>query len=206
CIYVTGHPAVGGDASDDLQRIADAGSSVAHSPLTFARRGEALRTLPRYLDHGITVGIACDHWPADIIQEMRLAWFMGKHTNRTADRPTALEVFTAATVGSAKALGRDDLGRLAPGARADIVCIDLSRYRYGPILDPVRSLVTCGQGEDVDTIFVDGRLVMEGGRVLRADEAALRAAAPGILRSMERAASQRDPQGRTSSSILGLPR
>ena len=89
CIFISGHPDVGGDPDRDLKLIADAGSSVAHSPLPFARMGEALYTLPRYLDHGITVGIGCDIWPADIIAEMRLAWFLGKHTNRTAERPTA---------------------------------------------------------------------------------------------------------------------
>ena len=131
--------------------------------MPFARTGEALYTLPRYLDHGITVGIGCDIWPADIIAEMRLAWFLGKHTNRTAERPTAMEVFTAATVGSADALGRSDLGRLAEGALADVVCIDLSRYHFGPVLDPVRALITCGTGQDVDAVFVGGEpVVVEG--------------------------------------------
>ena len=202
CIFITGHPDVGGDPDRDLRLIADAGSSVAHSPLPFARTGEALYTLPRYLDHGITVGIGCDIWPADIIAEMRLAWFLGKHTNRTAERPTAMEVFTAATVGSADALGRSDLGRLAEGALADVVCIDLSRYHFGPVLDPVRALITCGTGQDVDAVFVGGEPVVWEGRVLNADEDALRAAAPGILQSMLRAASERDPLGRTAESVL----
>ena len=204
CIYISGHPAVGGDPDRDLKIIADAGSSVAHSPLPFARRGEALHTLPRYLDHGINVGIGCDIWPVDIIEEMRLAWFLGKHTNKTAERPSCMEVFTAATAGSANAMGRDDLGRLAPGACADIVCVDMSRYHYGPVLDPVRSLVAFGKGQDVDTIFVDGQRIVEGGNVLNADEEALRAAAPGILRKLAQAASERDPMHRTIESILGL--
>lgn len=204
CIFITGHPAIGGDPDRDPRLIADAGSSVAHSPLPFARMGEALYTLPRYLDYGITVGIGCDIWPADIIGEMRLAWFLGKHTNRTAERPTCMEVFTAATAGSADALGRRDLGRLAPGARADIVCVDLSRYHFGPVVDPVRALVTCGTGQDVDTIFVDGRPVVEAGQVLNTDEQQLREAAPGILRRMLRAAAERDPQGRTIESILQM--
>jgi cytosine/adenosine deaminase-related metal-dependent hydrolase len=202
CIYISGHPAIGGDPDRDLRLIAEAGSSVAHSPLPFARTGEALYTLPRYLDHGITVGIGCDIWPADIIAEMRLAWFLGKHTNQTSDRPTCLEVFTAATVGSANALGRQDLGRLAEGARADIVCIDLSGYHVGPILDPIRSLITCGTGQDVDTVFVDGRMIVKGGRVLNADEEKLRTAAPHILDRMLKAATERDPMGRTAEALL----
>jgi cytosine/adenosine deaminase-related metal-dependent hydrolase len=202
CIFITGHPAVGGDPNRDLSLIAAAGSSVAHSPLPFARRGEALHTLPRYLDNGITVGIGCDIWPADIIAEMRLAWFIGKQTNQTANRPTCLEVFTAATIGSADALHRDDLGRLTEGAKADIVCIDMSGYHFGPVLEPIRSLITCGTGQDVDTIFVDGKMVVEGRKVLNVDEDALRNAAPGVMRSMIKAAEERDPLGRTADSML----
>jgi len=55
----------------------------------------------------------------------------------------------------------------------------------------------------VDTIYVDGRMVVEGGHVLNANEDKLRAAAPGILRKLHKAASERDPTGRTPESILG---
>jgi 5-methylthioadenosine/S-adenosylhomocysteine deaminase len=204
CVFVDDHPAVGGHSDRDLKLIADAGSSVAHAPLAFARRdAEALHTLPRYLDHGINVGIGCDIWPGDIISEMRLAWLMGKHANQTVERPTCREVFHAATVGSADALLRSDLGRLAPGAKADIVCVDLSGYHFGPVLDPVRALVSFGTGQDVDTIYVDGRLTVSGGNVLNANEEELRAAAPGIMRKLHQAAAERDPVGRTAESILG---
>jgi len=205
CVFVDDHPSVGGDSDHDLKLIADSGSSVAHAPLAFARRdAEALHTLPRYLDYGINVGIGCDIWPGDIIDEMRLAWLMGKHANRTVDRPTCMEVFTAATVGSADALQRSDLGRLAAGAKADIVCADLAGYHFGPVLDPVRALVSFGSGRDVDTVYVDGRKIVEGGNVLNADEEKLRSAAPGIMHKLHQAASERDPLGRTAESILSL--
>jgi 5-methylthioadenosine/S-adenosylhomocysteine deaminase len=205
CVFVDDHPAIGGDSGRDLRLIAESGSSVAHSPLAFARRdAEALHSLPRYLDNGINVGLGCDIWPADIITEMRLAWLMGKHANGTVDRPTCLEVFTAATAGSADALRRDDLGRLSPGARADIVCVDLSGYHFGPVLDPVRALVSLGTGQDVDQVYVNGRLIVDGGQALNADEDKLRAAAPGIMRKLHAAATERDPLGRTPASILGM--
>jgi cytosine/adenosine deaminase-related metal-dependent hydrolase len=161
-------------------------------------------SLPRYLDHGVNVGIGCDIWPSDIIEEMRIAWFMGKHANGTAERPTCLEVFTAATVGSADALGRGDLGRLAPGARADLVCVDLSGYHFGPVIDPIRSLVALGKGQDVDAVYVDGRLVVDGGLVVNSDMARLQAAAPVIHNSLSKAVGERDPLGRTPESLLGL--
>jgi cytosine/adenosine deaminase-related metal-dependent hydrolase len=204
CVFVDDHPAVGGNSDRDLRLIAEAGSSVAHAPLAFARRdAEALHSLPRYLDYDINVGLGCDIWPGDIITEMRLAWLMGKHANRTVDRPSCQEVFHAATVGGADALERDDLGRLAAGAKADIVCVDLSGYHFAPVLDPVRALVSFGTGQDVDRVYVDGHLIVSGGNVLSADEDKLRTAAPGILRKLHAAASERDPQGRTVEEILG---
>lgn len=203
CIFVSGHPAIGGDPNRDLKLIAAAGSPVAHSPLPFARMGEALYTLPRYLDAGITVGIGCDIWPADIISEMKLAWFLGKQTNGTPDRPTCHELFHAATVGSANALQRSDLGRLAAGAKADIVCVDLSGFHFGPVIDPIRSLIVFGTGQDVDAVFVDGKQVVADGAVIHADEAKLRAAAPAIQQQLFQVASERDPLGRTVETILG---
>src|SRR5947199_7165284 len=83
---------------------------------------------------------------------------------------TAADVFGAATLGGARALGRDDLGRLAPGAKADVVVVDLGKLRIGPYRDPIRALVQCGTGDDVEQVWVDGRVVVEGGRVLGVDQ------------------------------------
>lgn len=203
CIYISGHPKVGGDSMRDLAILAETGTSVAHSPLPFARGGNALHTLPRYLEHGVNVGIGCDIWPADIIAEMRLAWFIGKLANNTAEKPSAMDVFHASTVGSADALGRTDLGRLEVGARADIVCIDLSKYHYGPVIDPVRSLISCGAGGDVALSMVDGETVVLGGKVVGCDEEKLRQAAGPIYRELASAASERDPGERLVGQMLG---
>ena len=203
-IYVQGHAAVGGDPAKDLRLIADSGASVAHSPLPFARRGETLQSFARYRKAGVNVSIGCDIWPADIIAEMRLAWFLGKAVDRTPESPTCQDVFEAATLGGARALGRDDLGRLAPGAKADIVLVDLTRHHFGPVLDPIRALITCGTGQDVHSVWVQGRRVVEAGKALFADEARLRAGAEGVYRSLVRAARERDPVGATPQEMLGL--
>ena len=66
---------------------------------------------------------------------------------------------------------------------ADVVCVDLSRYHFGPVLDPVRALITCGTGQDVDAVFVGGEPVVLEGPGLNADEDALRAAAPASCKA-----------------------
>jgi cytosine/adenosine deaminase-related metal-dependent hydrolase len=203
-IYTQGHVAVGGDPTRDLGLIADSGASVAHSPLPFARRGETLQSFARYRAAGINVAMGCDIWPADIIAEMRLAWFLGKAVDRTPESPSCQDVYDAATLGGARALRRGDLGRLAPGATADIVVVDLGRGHIGPVLDPIRALVTCATGQDVHSVWVQGRRVVEAGRALFADEAKLRAGAEAVYRSMARAAMARDPVGATPPEMLGL--
>jgi 5-methylthioadenosine/S-adenosylhomocysteine deaminase len=203
-IYVQGHVAVGGDPARDLKLIADSGASVAHSPLPFARRGETLQSFGRYRDAGVNVSIGCDIWPADIIAEMRLAWFLAKAIARTPDTPTCWDVYDAATLGGARALHRPDLGRLAAGATADVVLVDLNRHHFGPVVDPIRALVTCGTGQDVHAIWVQGRQVVDAGRVLYADEAALREGAKRVYRSMTLAARERDPVGAEVETMLAL--
>ncbi|MGH2403826.1 MAG: chlorohydrolase family protein [bacterium] len=203
-IYVQGHVAVGGDPAKDLRLIADAGASVAHSPLPFARRGETLQSFARYRAARVNVSIGCDIWPADIIQEMRIAWLLGKAVDRTASAPTCQDVFDAATLGGARALGRNDLGRLAPGASADIVLIDLGRHHFGPVVDPIRALVTCGVGQDVHSVWVAGRQVVTQHQAINADEPALRRGAGDVYRSLVRAARARDPVGSMPQEMLGL--
>jgi 8-oxoguanine deaminase len=78
-------------------------------------------------------------------------------------------------------LGRDDLGRLAPGSKADIIVIDLSPLRTGPIEDPIRTLLMNANGRDVKTVIVDGRTVVEDGVIPGLDVEATRRRAQARL-------------------------
>jgi cytosine/adenosine deaminase-related metal-dependent hydrolase len=113
---------------------------------------------------------------------------------------TSADVFRAATIGGAISLGRDDIGRLAPGARADIIMVDLSgrnTLRYGPVRDPVKSVVECGVGDDVDTVIVDGNIVMQGAVIPGVDFAKLRADAQAAAEQIWETLPEWDPLGRT---------
>jgi cytosine/adenosine deaminase-related metal-dependent hydrolase len=112
-----------------------------------------------------------------MIAEMKWAAVTCKTEEHSVLAGTAAEVFNAATLGGAHALGRDDLGRLAPGAKADIVTVDLGQLHVGPVADPVKILVHHASARDIRHVIVHGRTVVEGGRLVGVDEEALTAAA-----------------------------
>jgi cytosine/adenosine deaminase-related metal-dependent hydrolase len=176
---ILGHAIIVGGSSwtnhppGDVRILADSGASVAHAPWVFARRGVAMESFSRYREAGINLSLGTDTCPQSVIEAMRWAAVLSKTVERNAQATTAAHVFDAATLGGARALGRDDLGRIAPGAKADLVLWRASSWGMTPLRDPVKNIVYNAGAEDVDRVWVDGRLVVDGGRVLAADERAI---------------------------------
>ncbi len=173
CVFHAHHSWAHYPYVDDLKLLADSGASVAHAPYKYAKMGIMLESLERYRQMGINVALGTDTFPQDMISEMRLAGLMCRFAEGSFRVGTARDVFDAATLGGAKALGRDDLGRLKAGARADIVLVDLRGAHYGAVHDPIRSLVEYASASDIDTVIVDGRTLIEGRKAVAIDEAAL---------------------------------
>jgi cytosine/adenosine deaminase-related metal-dependent hydrolase len=118
----------------------------------------------------------------DMLMEMRYAAIMGKVAERNRAAVTAGDVFKAATLGGAKALGRTDLGRLAPGAKADIIIVDLTGLHTALTYDPIKTMVYFASQNDIETVIVDGRKVVEEGRIPRLDEQELARKADDVNR------------------------
>lgn len=154
----------------DLQIMADHGCSVAHAVWVFARRGIAMESFQRYLDAGINMTLGTDTCNQNILQAMRWTAVISKIMDRNTEIATAREVFNAATLGGAQALNRDDLGRIAPGAKADLLIVDSETVNMAPLRDPVKNLVYYADMEDLDTVIIDGNIVMKAGTILAADE------------------------------------
>jgi cytosine/adenosine deaminase-related metal-dependent hydrolase len=154
--------------AQDLKLMGAAGVSISHCAINIVRRARVLDHWQRYTELGINIALGSDTYPRDMMLNMRTASYHGKVMSHNYKAATAADVFTAATLGGAKSLGRDDLGRLAPGARADILLIDLSgrgTLRMGPVRDPIKTIVECGVGDDVDTAIVAGEIRMQNGRI-----------------------------------------
>jgi cytosine/adenosine deaminase-related metal-dependent hydrolase len=199
-LYTTLNPLSGYPKNDtqDIQLLAESGTTVAHCPVLYSRgvRGEGmLRSFGEYLRMGCNMTLGTDTFPMDMIVEMRCAAVMGKVADRDPLAVTARDVFNAATLGGAKALGREDLGRLAPGAKADIVIVDLTGLHVGLIDDPIKTLVYMASQRDIETAIVDGRVVVEGGRVPGVDEEELAKKANEVNQRQKMAFTRQNPMG-----------
>jgi cytosine/adenosine deaminase-related metal-dependent hydrolase len=200
--FIADNPNLNYPLGRDLALMGRAGVTVSHCPINIVRRGRVLDSWNKYLKAGVNMSIGSDTYPRDMIMNMRTASYLGKIMSHSYATATAGEVFSAATLGGAKSVGRDDLGRLAPGALADIIIIDLSgrnSLRYGPMRDPVKSLVECGVGDDVDTAIVDGKVCMEGGIIPGVDFARIREDAQAAGEHVWDTLAEWDPLGRTAA-------
>ena len=113
--------------------------------------------------------LGTDTFPFDMINEMRWAAILCKIAEQDPRAGSAREIFHAATIGGAQALKRDDLGRLAPGCKADIVIVDLDKPHALPLRDPFKFIVYSASRADIDTVIIDGRTVVSQGELLFCD-------------------------------------
>ncbi|WP_291828305.1 chlorohydrolase family protein [Bosea sp. (in: a-proteobacteria)] len=155
----------------DLATLLEADATVVHCPVVMARNGAVLDQLSDLRERGLRIGLGTDTWPPDMILNMQVGLMLGRVMARSVSRPSSAEMFDAATWIGADALGRPDLGRLMPGARADLIAIDFGHDGIGQVIDPIQTLMQSSCGRDVTDVVVDGRLVMEG-RILPGFDAA----------------------------------
>ena len=175
-IYADTHSWITWSTNEDIELIAQSRVNVAHCPTPFARYGAVLESFSAYRARGINLGIGTDTTPHNMLDEMRWACVLGKVADGNLDAVMTGDVFEAATAGGARALGRDDIGRLAVGAKADLVLVDLNHASMRPGRDPLRVLLFHAAERAVRDVYVDGRLVVENGDVLGLDyDAALTA-------------------------------
>lgn len=206
-IFVDEHSWITWHSRDDVRLLAESGTTVAHCPTPFVRYGHVLESFGRYQAAGVNMGMGTDTAPHNLIEEMRYAIILGRVAARDIRSVGASDVFHAATVGGAKALLRDDIGRLAIGAKADVVLVDCMNAFMRPARDPLRSLIYTAADRAVRDVYVDGRLVVKDHAVLTLDHAEALDRLTEAQARIESAVPQHDYAGRSSQEIapLSLP-
>jgi guanine deaminase len=162
---------------DDLGMLADAGAAVAHNPGSNLRLGCGIAPVREMLDRGVAVGLGTDGSVCadnqNLFEALRIASVIStiRFPHETARWLDADTVWGLATSGTARVLGQaGDLGAVAPRRKADLVLLRADSIFLRPLADPVKALVYAETGGAIDTVLVDGRVVLERGRVTTVDE------------------------------------
>ena len=170
----------------ELDRLAETGTGVAHCPASNMKLASGVCRVPDMLKRGVPVGLAVDgsasNDGSNMLEEMRVAYLLHRLT-RSAAAPTGYDILKMATRGSARLLGRDDIGCLAPGKAADLFMLDLDRLSLvGAQFDPMNMLGTVGFKGNVDYTIVGGVPVVQHGELTTVDEGECVVKANQVLR------------------------
>ncbi|HLF36385.1 MAG TPA: 8-oxoguanine deaminase [Anaerolineales bacterium] len=158
---------------EEIQMLAETGTGVAHCPSSNMRLGSGIAKIREMRDAGVKVGIAVDGSASndgnDVLLETRMALLL-QRVGKGAAAFAVQDALELATLGSAAVIGRDDLGRLAPGKAADLIGYRLDRLEFagGAVHDPVAALLLC-TAKGVDLSVINGRIVVEDRQLLGFD-------------------------------------
>lgn len=165
---------------NDIALMADAGCVVAHNPICNLKLGSGIMPFRKIRNAGIPVALGSDEKAADDSTDMWAVAKMASLIHRITDPdyetwPHAAEILECVTCGGARGMRRHDIGALEAGKQADLILVDLDHLAFTPLNDLRNQLVHCANGSAVRLTMVAGRVIVEDGRVLSVDEAAIRA-------------------------------
>lgn len=173
---------------EELNLLAKTKTGVAHCPVSNMKLSSGVCRIPEMLELGVPVGLAVDGSASNdcsnLLAEIRAAYLLHRLTY-SANAPTGYDLLKMATRGSAAILGRTDIGSLEAGKAADLFLLDVDLLELaGAKKDPACMLGTVGYSRPAKLVMVNGRVVVENGRVLGIDEEATRARAEELVDEM----------------------
>ena len=160
--------------TEELELLAATGTGVAHCPVSNMKLSSGIARIPEMLRMGVKTGLAVDgsasNDGSNMLEEMRVAYLLHR-LNSSSGAPSGYDILKMASRGSASILGREELGHLAEGMAADFFAIALDRIELvGGQYDP-KSLLSCiGFKGAVDYTVVNGKVVVEQGRLVNVEE------------------------------------
>jgi 5-methylthioadenosine/S-adenosylhomocysteine deaminase len=164
----------------EIEIMKETGTHISHNPVSNAKLGNGVARVMDYLKAGINVGLGTDDAPCnnnnDMFEVMKYASLFQKATHTDASLLQSEQVLEMATICGARALGMEDqIGSLEPGKKADIILVDMRAPSLTPLLfgnnfNALAHLVFAAHGDNVDTVIIDGQVVMAGRKMLTVDE------------------------------------
>ena len=171
---------------DEIDALAEAGGRVVLNPASNMKSKSGVAPIQHYRKAGVEIALGCDNCACsdvqNMFQAMKLFCGLAAISDTSLDTPDAPEAMRAATLGGAAAVGlAGDIGALAPGMRADLCLYDLDRPTLLPLNSAARQMVYTETGSALDTVMVEGRTVVEGGRLTTIDAGALRDSVEAVM-------------------------
>lgn len=162
-------------ADEDMNIMAKKKVNIVHNPGSNLKLGSGLARLPEMLQKGINVALGTDGSASnnnlDMFEEIRLAALISKGFHMNAVIISAGEALRMAVNNGAKALGfGDEIGEIKTGMKADLIFIDTDRLNYIPENNIISALAYSSNSQDVDTVIVDGKVLMENKELKTIDE------------------------------------
>ena len=164
----------------EIAALARSGAAVSHNPSSNLRLRAGIAPLNALLESGVTTALGMDgttiNEDEDMFSELRLALRLNRVPHYDASIPGTAQLFALATQGGARLMGKEnEIGRLRPGYRADLMVVDLERLTWpwiAPEVDPLELILLHARKDDVRCVLVDGEVAMRDGEVTRFDERA----------------------------------
>ena len=160
---------------NDIKIMADKGVSVVTNPASNMKLGNGFAPIQKMLDAGVNVCLGTDGAASNnslnMFHELSLLTLIHKGTGKTPQCVSAAEGFRIATINGAKALGLEDqIGSIETGKKADLAILDLKNPSLQPKNNLLAGLCYSANGSEVDTVIINGRITMEGRKLLTIDE------------------------------------
>jgi 5-methylthioadenosine/S-adenosylhomocysteine deaminase len=170
CVHVSGK---------EISILKKTGTRVSYQPVSNSRVGTGIAPVPEFLSRGIPVGMGTDNMmgaPANMLEAMRVAVYTLRAVRKDTRALTNRQAFDLATMGGARAMRLDkEIGSLEPGKKADIVIFNLRRQHFTPAIltdrtNLVTQLVIMATERDVESVMIDGNMVLENQEFKTIDE------------------------------------
>lgn len=167
---------------DDIKKMAATGTNLAHCAISAAKLGCGIARIPRMLQEGINVSIGSDgvidNNSMDLFQEMKFASLIQKATQRDASIMGAGQMLRMATINGAKSLNMEnEIGSIEVGKSADMILVNVFKPNLQPVFwneedvtNLLWNIVFSAKGENVDTVMVQGEILVRHGRTTKASE------------------------------------
>ncbi|MEM3550776.1 MAG: amidohydrolase [Candidatus Bathyarchaeia archaeon] len=154
----------------DIAVIRDREVKVSHNPVSNLKLASGISPVPKMVKHGVAVSLGtdspCSNNSADMFEVMKFAALLHKGVNRDPTSMSAEKILEMATLDGAKALSWDsEIGSITVGKRADLAIVDFAKPHLRPIHNEVSHMVYAARSSDVNTVIVDGEIIMEDGRL-----------------------------------------